>query len=200
VGDGLVLAGTSGEGADSAHPAIGKVTQPHPDDDPSVEDAEWLYRRIPSRQARFDDNRGERWPSSASMCPSSGDDDVSVYIGSLLNDPLDVLDQHPTHGLVRFRAGTVRAAGAACGAALGIVRDPITDAERPLRCDPAHALIRGVPPGSKRSRTVARELVYETDMEWVVRPPADADTRQASATNQEDLPADGADRDDRKEL
>jgi len=147
------------------------VSQPAAADDPSIPDSEWLYRRVPGSQAPFDGNRGQRWPSSAAMLPTTGEHDISVYLESVLvRDAIptaDVLEQHEGYWLARLTCVGPRVQG------LVVVRDPVHDSERPLSCDPAHALLTQLPPGINARRRVARALVYDYDLEWVVAPPED---------------------------
>lgn len=141
-------------------------------DDASIVDSDHIYRRIPPTQAPYNDNLERFWPSSAALLPSSGDDEVSVYLGSKLEelclDPLLVLEGHEDYGLIWFPASAARAAG------FGILRDPIFESERPLRVDPAHALLTGTPPTSKQRRKPARALLTD-DRLVVVRDPDSGD-------------------------
>ena len=98
------------------------------------------YIEVPdSPNCPYDSNRGRRWPSSASMMPSPGDTEVSVYLGSVMaeNDLQsdDLLEGHERHGLMRFPVQAARDAG------FGVLRDPVLDTSRPLKADPAHALL-----------------------------------------------------------
>lgn len=139
-----------------------------PDDDTSVLDTDYIFRRIPPTQAPDDENRKRRWPSSASLLPSVGDNEVSVYLGSVLDeyklDPMDVLEGHENYGLISFLASSARAAG------YGILRDPVLDSERPHRVDPAHAVLTGTPLTSKQKRKPARALLVD-DKLVVIRDP-----------------------------
>jgi hypothetical protein len=127
------------------------------EDDETIADDENIYRRIPPSQAPYNENRGRRWPSSASLMPSGDDAEVSVYLASELEvhrlTPHDCLEGHDNYGLVQFPARAARDAG------YGLLRDPISGAERPLRVDPAHALMTGTPPTSKQRRRPARQLL-----------------------------------------
>ena len=138
------------------------------EDDATIADTDWLYRRIPPSQMPYDGNRGRRWPSSAALLPSSGDTEVSAYLGSELEilglTADDVLQEHEGFGLIRFPARAVRQVG------LGVKRDPVRDAERPLVCDPAHAAITGTPMTSKAKRGPARKLLG-SDLVEVLREP-----------------------------
>src|SRR5215207_4238435 len=93
------------------------------EDDGSIVDSDHLYRRIPSSQAPYNPNRQRCWPSSAALLPSSGDIEVSVYLGSLLEElglePAAVLEGHEDYGLITFPVAAARAAG------YGVKRDPI---------------------------------------------------------------------------
>ena len=132
---------------------------PAPSNDQSISGGDECYRRIPPSQAPYDSNRGRRWPSSASMMPSPGDTEVSVYLGSVMaeNDLQsdDLLEGHERHGLMRFPVQAARDAG------FGVLRDPVLDTSRPLKADPAHALLTGEPSGktacTKRGRRLVRD-------------------------------------------
>lgn len=130
-----------------------------PGNDASVSGADSIYRRIPPSQAPYNQNRQCRWPSSAAFLPSADDNEVSVYLGSVLEeyslDPMDVLEGHEDYGLIKFLASSARAAG------YGILKDPVLNGKRPLRVDPAHAVLTGTPLTSKQRRKPARTLLGE---------------------------------------
>lgn len=139
--------------------------------DISVSDTDNLYRRIPPSQAPYNENRKRRWPSSAALLPSQDDDnEVSVYLGSVLEKcnltPLDVLEGHEDYGLICFPASSARAAG------YGIRPDPVLNSRRPLRVDPAHAVLTGTPLTSKQKRKPARTLL-DDDRLIVIRDPVE---------------------------
>ena len=155
------------------------MSTPRPDD-ASIPDGEWLFRRVPDSQAPFDSNRGQRWPSSAAMMPTTGEHDISVYLDGVLAElrltPETVLEKHADHWLARLTAAAGRAE------TLGVVRDPVDepDPERRLRCDPAHGLLHGLPPATKARRRIARALVYDHDLEWVLAPGSNGDPDEGS--------------------
>jgi hypothetical protein len=137
--------------------------------DAPVSDADNLYRRIPTSQAPYNENRKRRWPSSAALFPGQDDDnEVSVYLGSVLEEynltPLDVLERHEDYGLICFPASSARGAG------YGIRREPVLNSKRPLRVDPAHAVLTGTPLTSKQKRKPAR-IVLDDDRLIVIRDP-----------------------------
>ena len=144
------------------------VTPAGPEDDESISGTDHIYRRIPPTQAPFDANRQRRWPSSASLLPSGNDNEVSVYLGSVLEEyelePIDVLEGHESYGLIWFLASSARAAG------YGILRDPVLTSKRPLRVDPAHAVLTGTPLTSKQRRKPARALLGD-DQIFVMKDP-----------------------------
>src|ERR1700723_4240148 len=125
-----------------------------PKNDPSITDSDRCYRWIPPSQAPFNANRQRRWPSSASLLPEDEDNEVSVYLGSKLEeldlDEMDVLEGHEEWGLMWFPVLAARAVG------LGVLRDPVLKSDRPLRVDPAHAVLTGTPLTSKQRRKPAR--------------------------------------------
>ena len=136
---------------------------PLPVDDTSISGADHLYRRIPPSQAPYNENRSRRWPSSAALLPSPADDnEVSVYLASALVeyslDPMDVLEGHEDYGLICFPVSSARAAG------YGIRRDPVLNSKRPLRVDPAHAVLTGTPLTSKQKRKPARNLLDDDQL------------------------------------
>lgn len=144
-----------------------------PRNDPTIADSDRCYRRIPPSQYPYNDNLKRRWPSSASLRPESDDNEVSVYLGSKIDelglDELDVLEGHPRHGLMRFPVGVARGVG------LSIVGDPIVGSERPLRVDPAHAVLTGTPTPltSRRSRKPARAILSDAQLVILREPEPD---------------------------
>jgi len=137
-------------------------------DDVSIADTDQLYRRVPPTQAPYNPNRKRRWPSSASLLPARGDNEVSVYLGSVLKDlgleAIDVIEGHDDYGLVWFPAVAAREAG------YKIQHDPELDNDRPLRVDPAHAVLLCDPPTTKGYRKHARDL-QDDERFIVVRDP-----------------------------
>jgi hypothetical protein len=100
------------------------------------------------------------------MLPTSGDVDVSCYLGSVLSQhglsAAAVIEQHPGYWVARFPTGVARGAG------YGVIRAPESGSERPLACDPAHALLTGTPRGSKTKRGPARLVVDHQEFEVVI--------------------------------
>jgi hypothetical protein len=94
---------------------------------------------------------------SAALLPSSGDTEVSVYLGSLLEkfdlEPVAVLECHENYGLIMFPVGAARAGG------YGVKHDPILNAAHPLLVDPVHGVLTGTPTTSKQKRRLARVLL-----------------------------------------
>jgi len=137
-------------------------------DDASIQDLDSCYRRIPPTQAPHNENLQRRWPSSASLLPEDDDNEVSIYLGSKLEelglDCMDILQEHEEHGLIRFPAAAARAAG------LGILRDPVLKSGRPLRVDPAHAVLTGTPSTSKQRRKPARALLADHRLVFLKEP------------------------------
>lgn len=128
-------------------------------DDSSIDDSDELYRRIPPTQAPYNTNLMRLWPSSAALLPSGGDTEVSVYLGSVLSglgiDPAEVLECHEGYGLVLFPAVSARVAG------YYLNRDPVDGSDRPLRVDPAHAIMFGEPSTKNHMRRLARCLLND---------------------------------------
>ncbi|MBB5110539.1 hypothetical protein FHU28_000378 [Micromonospora echinospora] len=144
-----------------------------PEDDRSIDGSDRCYRRIPPSQAPYNENRGRRWPSSGNLTPSKEDTEVSIYLGSVLDElhllPEDVLEGHEGYGLSCFPAQAARDAN------FGIKRDPVTESNRPLKVDPAHAVLTGLPPTGKPAIKRARKLVYDERLIVVREPDAPED-------------------------
>lgn len=143
-----------------------------PGDDATISEADPIYRRIPPSQAPYNQNHQRRWPSSAALLPTPEDNQVSVYLGSVLEehelDPMDVLEGHDDYGLIKFPASSARAAG------YGVLRDPELNSKRPLRVDPAHAVLTGTPTTSKQKRKPARILLDDENI-VVIKDPVGSD-------------------------
>jgi hypothetical protein len=139
------------------------------EDDRSIVNSDHLYRRIPPTQAPYNHNKQRRWPSSAALLPSSGDTEVSVYLGSLLEEfglePAAVLEGHEDYGLITFPVGAARAAG------YGVKRDPILNATRPLSADPAHGVLTGTPTTGKQTRRRLARVLLDDPRVAVLRDP-----------------------------
>ena len=140
-----------------------------PDNDTSIADSDRCYRRVPPSQAPYNHNLKRRWPSSASLLPEDDDNEVSVYLWSKIQelglDEMDVLEGHEEHGLIWFPALAARDAG------LGVRRDPENRKDRrPLRVDPAHAVLTGTPLTSKQQRKPARKLLADERLVLVREP------------------------------
>lgn len=69
-----------------------------------------------------------------------------------------VLEGHNNHGLMAFTARAAREAG------YGVKADPLSDSDRPLRADPAHAVLTGTPTTSKQRRKLARALLNDKSL------------------------------------
>jgi hypothetical protein len=143
-----------------------------PGDDTTILGSDSVFRRVPPSQAPYNENRQCRWPSSAVLLPNAEDNnEVSVYLGSLLIEydlnPIDVLEGHDDYGLIMFPASSARAAG------YGIRRDPELNSKRPLKVDPAHAVLTGTPLTSKQRRKPARALLEDERIVLVKEPQGD---------------------------
>lgn len=107
-------------------------------DDPTINDDETLWRRILPDWIHTEEGGRIRAKSFAFIDRLSGE--LSVHIAALTTRDA-VLDNHPNHRIVAFKAGLPRSLGFA------IVRDPTPD-------DPSHALICPSPKGAK-AKTIA---------------------------------------------
>lgn len=129
-----------------------------PPDDASITGDDLLYRRVHHTMVVPDGSGGER-PSSATFRPNDKDDDgLSGYLGSAIAQipavPADCLPPGSGYTLAAIGVQEIRDRGH------GVLRDPVTDAEKPNRCDPAHALITGFASGQardKQARALARQ-------------------------------------------
>lgn len=119
-------------------------------DDPSIQDTDLIWRRIPPWDFFLDENLGRTRPSSAAFDDDPGGQPMSVVIVGEATTPENVLAGHPGFALAAIPVSEVRACG------LGVVRDP-------LPSEPAHALMIGRKTKSIRSR-LARAAT------WVVPP------------------------------
>lgn len=128
-----------------------------PPNDASITGDDLLYRRVHPTMVVPDGSGGER-PSSATFRPNAGDDDgLSGYLGSAVAlisaVPADCLPPGRDYSLAVIVVQDVRDRGH------GVLRDPVTDAEKPNPCDAAHALITGFASGrarDKQARALAR--------------------------------------------
>jgi hypothetical protein len=115
----------------------------------------------------YNEGRGGWWPSSAAFVPSTGDQELSVYLESevaALNLPIhSVAEGHEGYAVLSFPAALARSLER------GVVRDPTIESPRPLACDPAHALITGrETDGDKAWRRVGRR-VFASDSATLVK-------------------------------
>ena len=119
-------------------------------DDPTIDDAAFLWRRVPPWHVTFD-SREQRWrPSSAAF----DDKEMSVVLAVESRGSDSVLTGHEGYGLVAITAGLARQRGQV------IARDPTDD-------EPAHAVVVGRKADSTL-KAFARSAI------WIVRPPAHA--------------------------
>lgn len=117
-------------------------------DDPTIADADDLWRRVPTSQVVKDDNSGQLRPSSACFDDSS-DSPMSVLLAR--EDTVErVHSKYPADLLAALTAGLVRARNQ------GVCRDPTPD-------DASHALVFGKKTGSTRS-------AFAKAARWVIGP------------------------------
>ncbi|MFP3941451.1 MAG: hypothetical protein ACLF0P_14220 [Thermoanaerobaculia bacterium] len=124
-------------------------------DDPSIEDCDGLWRRIPPRHFVLDENRGGYRPSSAAFEDHPSGTPMSIHVAKDAlaegHAPEDVLRGHEGFALAEFTAGTAREADQ------GVAREPLPD-------QIAHGVVFG-----KKTKGVKRRLGRAS--EWVVPPP-----------------------------
>ena len=107
---------------------------PQPPDDPSIADAEDLWRRVHPDHWVLDKNVGAMRISSAAFTNQTNQLAMSVEIASMCASPASALEGHEDHGLAAFSAGHARHQ---CGQ--GVVPAPEQD-------NPAHAHVTGDKP------------------------------------------------------
>lgn len=128
-------------------------------DDATINDQDLLYRRIHPKQLAEDIDGSPRL-SSAAFKPNQQDElTLSAYLLTALAqipaNPSDCALPGAGHTLAELGVGDVRCLG------LGVVRDPVTRAEVPNPCDPAHALITGFIATRKAVERQARALAAQ---------------------------------------
>lgn len=132
-------------------------------DDPSIVDDDVLLRRIPPEQIVPDHNTGGVRPSSGAFCDDGQGHPMSVYLTSRINelglDPQLVLEGHEGFAVAGIGAAPVRDEEQV------LVREHTPD-DPPHVCDPAHGLVAGKKPRSRRGRVWKHAY-------WVVPPTGD---------------------------
>lgn len=133
---------------------------PEKADDPSIENDEIVYRRIPNvAQSAFmvvDEGTGERRPSTAIFRPD--EDGVSVYRDSILrsyNLDENALIRDPRNGVLSLTVGEIRAEK------LGVASDAWPPSNDPHDRDAAHALIVGMGDLTKGQRKEKRRALVQ---------------------------------------
>lgn len=127
-------------------------------DDPTIQDAAALWRRIPPCHFVPDDNLGTVRPSSAAFedTKKPSYSPMSVLLASVMSDtkrgPEDALTGHAGFALASITAGLARRCHQ------GVARDPEPD-------EPAHAIVFGT-----KTKSIRRTLAKAS--EWVI-PPVD---------------------------
>lgn len=108
-----------------------------PADDPDIDGAVLLYRRVHPNFVRFDEVRGCQRLSTGAF----QDAELSIAFGDTLNDlgadPASAFAANPGHPIVCFTVSAARAAS------LGVCRDPKDN-------EPAHGLVLGKKTGPKK--------------------------------------------------
>ncbi len=123
-------------------------------DDPTILDADPLWRRIPPRHFVPDENRGGMRPSSAAFEDHPNGTPMSVVLGKEVlaanRGPESVLTGLDGYGLVEFTAGLARESGQS------VIRAPTQQ-------EPAHAEVVG-----KKTGSVRRKLARSST--WIIPP------------------------------
>jgi hypothetical protein len=115
------------------------------EDDPSIEDADPVWRRIPPGWWTYDHNEGRVRPSSGNFQYSPRDevtgkkDPMSVTLGKGLTPDVAIAGQNPGFTVVEWNAGYLR------GQRLGIRPGPLPDVT-------AHGLVFSMQQDSKGNR------------------------------------------------
>lgn len=127
-------------------------------DDPKIQDAEVLLRRIHPSQLVWNDNNKDWAVSSAAWDDATGD--ISVYLSSsLLSNQLApecVLDGYPLHSLASITAGDARG----LDEPLGVILDPDPNDDHPRsKC---HGLLTGLLPGNPGKKRQQRPLAKKS--------------------------------------
>ena len=117
-----------------------------PRDDPSINDDDSVYRRIPADWAILDDNLRRFRPSSQAFTQGGADGLVSVYLASETS-PDAVMSEGRQAYLVEVGVGAIRDLG------LGVIRSPDTGG-------PGHCDITG-----RKTRSVRNHIAMQA--QWV---------------------------------
>ena len=125
-------------------------------DDPTIRDADPLWRRVHPHQQVVDENSGEIRPSSAAFKDHPDGSPMSIHLGRDALEagyrPEDVLVGHDGYALAGLTAGLAR------DHEQGVAREPLAD-------QIAHGIVFG-PKGKRIRKALVRGAT------WVVPPPA----------------------------
>ncbi|HEX8843078.1 MAG TPA: hypothetical protein VF791_00330 [Pyrinomonadaceae bacterium] len=123
-------------------------------DDTNIPSDSVLWRRIPPWHYRYDENVGDKRPSTASFEDDMDGAPMSAYLAEECREPEVALEGHEGFGLVAFTAGFARELG------LKIVRQTVPG-------PPGHVVIVG-----KKTDSIRKKLKKKS--EWVRRPSEDS--------------------------
>jgi hypothetical protein len=127
-------------------------------DDPSIEDAAHLWRRIPPLHVIYDNNLNRYRPTSDAFKDHPNGSPMSVFLAAVISrtgrTAEDALVGHEGYALSSFTAGLAR------HLEQGVARDPLPE-------EPAHAVVFG-----RKSKSIRQKLSKQCT--WVVPPPAGA--------------------------
>jgi len=132
------------------------------DDDPTIEDSEEVWRRIPEWHCVPDENRGGLRPSSAAFKNDPDESPMSVFLETVMKEsgrpPEEALQGHENFALCSLSVGILRELKQS------VVRDPLPE-------EPAHGLVAGDKP-----RSVSRKM--QNASRWLIPPPQNQPTPQ----------------------
>ncbi|MCH8844244.1 MAG: hypothetical protein IID61_14890 [SAR324 cluster bacterium] len=123
-------------------------------DDPTIDDASEVWRRIPPNHFYYDEDLRLVRPQSSAFCnhPDSSPMSVVLVEKGRNIDRAKVLEGHGGYGLVSFSVGFARSLGQ------GVTREPTSH-------EPDHAHVVG-----KKTTSIKRKLAKKS--KWIVPPPA----------------------------
>jgi hypothetical protein len=126
-------------------------------DDSTVGNDDVAYRRVHPNLAPPDANGVPRLSSAVFKVNTADQGLLSVYLKSELAKipalPVDCVAPGAPHSIAELDVADIRLLGH------GVIRDPVTDADVPNTCDPAHALITGFRADRKILGQQARALL-----------------------------------------
>ncbi len=126
-------------------------------DDATVGNDDLAYRRVHPNLAPLDQNGVPRLSSAVFKVNTADQGLLSVYLKSELAEipalPVDCVAAGAPHTIAEVGVVDIRGLGH------GVIRDPVTGADVPNPCDPAHALVTGFSADRKILGQQARALL-----------------------------------------